>query len=174
MVIDIISLGSPNVPSPSHTHPKSWKIRTWPWTPCSASACGSLVIPVCGTNRGVQFPRLSIWKPIHTLKRLKTASQQHAAKHEGLSLQRSSHITKLDGNCLHWGEWGLGETRPSHCSCCRNLHGRQSCVQIPASDTTPGSKLARQKGWLVPNQPVPSSLALDPNSISNHHIRKQV
>jgi hypothetical protein len=30
-------------------------------------------------------------------------SQQLAAKHEGLGLQRGSHITELDGNHLHEG-----------------------------------------------------------------------
>lgn len=51
-----------------------------------------------GTNRGVWFPRLSIWKPIHLLKRLETAFQQLRAKHEGLGPQGSSHVTQLDRN----------------------------------------------------------------------------
>lgn len=112
-------------------------------------------------QRGVRFPRPSIWEPIHLLKRLETASQQPAAKLEGLGLQRSSHVTKLDGKCLRRG---LGETRPrSLCSRCRNLDGRQTCVQIPASDTTPASKLAGQNGLLFPNQPPPSSLTIHPS-----------
>ena len=106
------------------------------------------MIPVSGTNKEVWFPRPSIWKPIHLLKRLETASQQLAAKREGLGLQGSSHITKLDGNHLRGG---LGDTRPgSLCSCYKNLGGRQSCDQIPAPNTTPASKLAQQDGIASP------------------------
>ena len=101
---------------------------------------------------------------------METASQQLAAKHEGLGLQRSSHVTKLDRNRLPGGLRQTDRSR-SLCSCCRNLEGRQTCVQITASDTTPARRLAQEKGLLFLNQPPPSSPTLHCISVSKHQVR---
>lgn len=100
-------------------------------------------------------------------KKIGKASQQLAAKREGLGLQGGSHITKLDGSHLRGG---LGDTRSgSLCSCCKNLGGRQSCDQIPAPNTTPASKLAQQNGLLLPSPPALSPLSLHPTVVSSDH-----
>lgn len=80
----------------------------------SGVGLGHHVLPLLAAHRQylsvgqtrVWFPRLSTWKPIHLLKQLETASQQRAAKYEGLGLQSSSHITKPGRNHLHWGGGG--------------------------------------------------------------------
>lgn len=121
------------------------------------------------TNRGIWFPRLSIWKPIHSLKYWKRhlnnlqLSTKASASREALMLQNLTETA-----CM-----GLRQTDRSRslCSCYRNLEGRQMCVQITASDTTPARRLAQEKGLLFLNQPPPSSPTLHCISVSNHQVR---
>lgn len=87
----------------------------------SGVGLGHYVLPLLAAHRQylfvgqarIWFPRLSTWKPIHLLKQLETASQQCAAKYEGLSLQSSSHFTKPGRNHLH-GVVGLERKGPGN------------------------------------------------------------
>lgn len=121
------------------------------------------MIPILGTNRGVWFPRLWNWKPIHLLKRLETASQQLTAKHEGLSLQGSSHITKLDRN--HLERQDPGHFVPAAGIWVGDRIVTGSWPQIPSQPC----KLAQQNGLLLPSQPPQPFLSLHSVFTSSHY-----
>ena len=165
----MVFLGSPNIPSPSQPTPNRRKL---------GAGLGHRVLPLLAVHRqyllvgqteessfqgcqsGSQSTRWNYWKQHLNNVQLSTKA---SASREALTLQNLTETA-----CM-----GLRQTDRSRslCSCYRNLEGRQTCVQITASDTTPARRLAQEKGLLFLNKPPPSSPTLHCISVSNHQVR---
>ena len=142
----MVFLGSPNIPSPSQPTPNRRKL---------GAGLGHRVLPLLAVHRqyllvgqteessfqgcqsGSQSTRWNYWKQHLNNVQLSTKA---SASREALTLQNLTETA-----CM-----GLRQTDRSRslCSCYRNLEGRQTCVQITASDTTPARRLAQEKGLL--------------------------